>query len=252
MKKRLSIIFALILFLPLLFLLNNFNKNAFNASSESSLSLNLEKETVALTSLESKIRNSAVKVVSVNGLGHGSGSYFKMGDKYIVITAQHVVGSDKRFLIKADGTEIVIGNVVFSDELNDIAVLVVPKLNSKKAMKFRPAKKEYDQYLGDDVFYSSFPSSHSMLSLRGRVVGVEASPRNSYIVNGYAWLGASGSGVFNDRGEYMGCLVAIDIGATPGGYQLVETIVWVSPISNIYLKKLRDNVEFYSSSIPEL
>ena len=69
-------------------------------------------EQVALSKGEQNIRNAAVKVVDVQDRGHGSGTYFVVNSRHIVITAAHVVDTADIFKIVGNYGEISIGKVI--------------------------------------------------------------------------------------------------------------------------------------------
>ena len=57
---------------------------------------------------------------------------------------------------------------------------------------------------------------------------------NEYLyVFSHAYGGASGSGVFSKEGKYIGYIVAIDVGSTELGPDVLENIVIVAPSLNI-------------------
>ena len=45
----------------------------------------------------------------------------------------------------------------------------------------------------------------------------------------YAWGGSSGSGVFDKAGNYVGYIIAIDVGQTEFGVDVLENVVLVVP-----------------------
>ena len=49
----------------------------------------------------------------------------------------------------------------------------------------------------------------------------------------HAYGGASGSGVFSREGKYIGYVVAIDVGSTELGVDVLENIVIVAPTLNV-------------------
>jgi len=52
-------------------------------------------------------------------------------------------------------------------------------------------------------------------------------------MNSFAWGGASGSGVFTAKGQFVGYVLAIDIGQTDYGVDVLEDIVIVVPAFKI-------------------
>ena len=58
----------------------------------------------------------------------------------------------------------------------------------------------------------------------------------------YAWQGSSGSGVFDENGKYIGYVVAIDIGKTEHGIQILQNVVLVVPAFNVdWTKTITDS-----------
>lgn len=55
------------------------------------------------------------------------------------------------------------------------------------------------------------------------------SPDDYIYVNSYAWSGSSGSGVFSQRGDYIGFVLAIDVGPGFNGPTILENVVLVVP-----------------------
>jgi hypothetical protein len=178
-----------------------------------------------LTPVEVIARNSAVKVSDPFGRGHGSGTYVKMHGRYVVVTAAHVVGQLKTMFIEARDGEVVVGRVVFCDFDADLAILVVPQIQSRIAAPWRPCKDDTN-LLGAHLTYTGFPGHHDLLTIRGHVAALE---REMVVANMFGWFGASGSGAFTQSGRFVGVVTGIDV----GNWQLpipLDSIVWVSPI----------------------
>ena len=74
-----------------------------------------------------------------------------------------------------------------------------------------------------------------MVRTRGYVSGYEG---GYLIVNMYGWFGSSGAVLFNDLGEVVG--IVTGIGSEQG--QIMENIVWATPIYKIDNKALRKSV----------
>ena len=90
----------------------------------------------------------------------------------------------------------------------------------------------------DNVYYTGYPNTMGPFTVRGHVMGYDAvGARNRYILS-YAWMGASGSGVFNEEGNLVGYVLALDVGQTEYGVQILENVVMVSFSSNIDWKPL--------------
>lgn len=190
-----------------------------------------------LTLAEKKSRSSAVRVVRPFSEGHGSGTYMKMHGRLVVVTAAHVVeGYTVMFLREADGTQSA-ARVIYKDDEADIAVLQAPELKSRVAIPYRP-KKNDKNLLGAYVSYTGFPGRHELITIRGHVASLE---RNMIVINMFGWFGASGSGVFDREGRFLGVVSAIDVGNIGVPIPL-DSIVWVAPAWDIDEETLKIRV----------
>jgi S1-C subfamily serine protease len=169
-------------------------------------------------------RNSAVKVV--NQRGHGSGTYVKIGKNFFVLTARHVV-NDTNIVVIQGGIETVIGEIVFKSESQDIALVKIPALRYKKPIKVKPTSYN-NLEIGDELVYSGFPSSYELLTSGAQVSGTDS---KKVILQGFAWPGSSGCGAIDSTGKVIGIIVGVGIDWVRENPQLIETIVWMEPIT---------------------
>ena len=179
-----------------------------------------------LSLIEKQARNSAVKVIRPFEDGHGSGSYVKMHGRFIVITAAHVVGNYTTMIVEGRDDERVIGRVLYSDDKSDLALILVPRLESRLPAPYRPRKDGNINLVGSKVNYTGFPGRHDLLTIRGDVASFE---RDMIVINMFGWFGASGSGVFDSHGRFLGVVSGIDVGQWMFPIPL-DNIVWVAPI----------------------
>jgi hypothetical protein len=162
-----------------------------------------------LSITEQRARSAAVKVRSLLQGGHGSGTYMVAHGRRVVVTAAHVVRNESVMAIDGRDGETVVGQVVFADHDVDIAFIVVPEMETRTAMRYRPQRR-YDERLGGNHPYlhglslSSRSSHYSWLCC-----GIE---KEHIVTNMFGWFGSSGSGVFDQHGRYMGCVSGIDVG----------------------------------------
>jgi len=185
--------------------------------------------------VERRIREAAVRVMVADG--QGSGSYVKYKDFYFVITAQHVVDSIsyKPLYVKKD-SEMISAKVVWSNKKYDVAVLAIQKpFETIKPMSWKPASDLPE--IGDDLYYSGYPSRHQLLSFKGRVAGFENTgiDNENIIVHSYGWFGCSGSVIYDKEGYIVVVLWGVDVEHYPS-LAVVEDIIWVSPVRNIDLE----------------
>jgi S1-C subfamily serine protease len=141
--------------------------------------------------------------------------------------------------------ETVVGQVVFVDNKNDVAFLVVPEMETRTAIRLRTEKRYDERLIGTRLTYTGFPSEHNLLTIRGYIAGLK---HNMLVTNMFGWFGTSGSGVFDQRGRLVGIVAGIDIGNI--GYRIpLETIVWVAPLSQIDLETLKARI--LTSQVPQ-
>ena len=188
----------------------------------------------SLSTHELESRRSAVRVETESG--YGSGTYVLISRRRVVITAAHVIKDHSTVIIHGSEGEKVRGDVIYVDSDNDFAIVKLPTLKTRRAVRFRPAGSEPNDFIGQNIFYSGYPKGHELLTIRGSVAGVE---RGFLLLQSYAWMGASGAGVFNSLGEFVGVLVAVDVGFFDGSAHIVESIVWIIPIRNIETRLIR-------------
>lgn len=189
-------------------------------------------------------RNAAVRVQIDYGftLIYGSGTYFKWKNQTMVITAAHLfaLGGDSVFNSEAFITtphERVLGRLVYIDKQVDIAIFAVPELPSRRPATFNRA----DSYeIGESTVYSGFPGANNLLTFHGTMAGEGYG--TDIAMHSFAWPGSSGSGVFNEKGEFVGVVTAIMVGGGPGGRQLVGSVVYVAPASLIDSRYLLNNL----------
>ena len=203
-------------------------------------------DAINLTLTEKRTRQAAVKVRSLLQGGHGSGTYMVAYDRRIVATAAHVVRNESTMLIEGRDGEVVIGKVVYVDHMVDIAFMVVPEIETRTAIRYRPELKYDERLVGRNLTYTGFPSHHDLLTIRGYISALE---HGMIVSNMFAWFGSSGSGVFDQSGRYLGCVSGIDVGRFGGGIRIpLEEIVWVAPISQIDRELLK--IRILTSDVP--
>jgi len=215
-----------------------------NDSSVSSLGV---QEVSSLKGVEKKVRNAAVKVMS--GGGHGSGTYVKYKGFHLIITAAHVTVGEigDPYEIQAGPGINVIGRLVYEDRNIDAAAILVAPIPGKDPMKYKPLNLKAG--VGTNTVYSGYPSDLNLLTIRGSVAGYEwVSPNGPVILlHTYGWFGCSGSGIYDERGNFVGILwgVSVEMAFVP---QVVEDIIWVTPSHMIDEKEILTGITNLSES----
>ena len=191
---------------------------------------------IYLTRVDRAVRNAAVKVLDPMESGHGSGTYFSMHNRYVVLTAAHVVAKHEYMWIHGRHDEKVLGRVAHREPSTDLAIIVVPKLETRTAIKFRP-RREADM-VGEPIVYSGYPGKHDLLTIKGMIAGAE----DDYLIaHSYGWFGASGSGVFDRQGRITGVVSALDVGMFYMPHP-IEDMIWISPIWYLHSEMAKAHV----------
>ena len=193
----------------------------------------------------SKISREAAVVVHVqqkSGRYRGTGTYFKYKGQHIVVTAAHIWAESAPKPLSSAAMiesphEQVIGKIVYWDPYTDIAVLVVPSMDSRTPAAFKRAP---DYTVGEEVVYSGFPGNNSLLTFEGTLAGDGYG--TDLAMHSMAWGGSSGSGVFDSKGRFVGVVSSIMVGKGFYGPQLVGSIVYVAPANLIDMAFLKQNM----------
>ena len=179
---------------------------------------------------KAKSRNAAVEITSVDSEGSqikGSGAYIKYKGSHYILTAAHVVSSAPVAMIENDG-ETIIGDVVFVDELNDVALVSIKGMVTRAPIMWSVEK---DNKIGEQIIYSGYPNAYKLLTIEGKVAGYDG---EKTIIHSYVWKGASGSVVLSKRGKIVGVVSAVDVGADVLGYPtIIEDVGLVVPVDTV-------------------
>tara|TARA_R110000824_G_scaffold555_4_gene3581 strand:- start:2486 stop:3190 length:705 start_codon:yes stop_codon:yes gene_type:complete len=176
---------------------------------------------------------SAVKLVPHHdgiAIGEASGGYFIYNGTKFILTAAHVVADAD--VVKAKeryGIGFVDCKVAYVNEHYDIAV-IVPQAEFKTQ---KPLKYTYDYAMkrGEPLYFTGYPGEMEEITMHGSFAG---NAGEFYLLQSAAWLGSSGSPVFDSKGRVIGVISGIVIGWTPFGTpQLVNNMVVVSPMYSI-------------------
>ena len=173
--------------------------------------------------------------------GSGSGNFFMYSGKKFIITAAHVVqGADSVEAKERFGIESVTCKVAYVNEYSDIAVLI--PLEEFQTLK--PIKYTYNYMMkrGEPVYFTGYPAELEEITSYGHVAGEYG---DFFVIQSVAWMGSSGSVVFNGKGQVIGIVSGVKVGYTPVGLpQVVNNVVMVSPIlylNDSFLREILKN-----------
>jgi len=203
------------------------------------------KETVAVQSS----RHSILHVLSADEVDDGfakmSGTYVTHNNKFYVITAAHGIIGECDHMFVATSSEHVYDCIryIVIDKFVDYAIVEIEEVSRRTPIKLTqavPSNREWRQETSvlNEVFYTGYPNGLGPLTFRGSVAGVSD---ESYIyLHSYAWPGSSGAGVFSYDGNMIGIIIALNVGLTGAGYDVLEDLVIVTPLFMIDWKAAYD------------
>ena len=187
-------------------------------------------------------RQSAVRILSYSpesgGLASSSGTYMRLKNNYFVVTTNHgIVGNCEDTKVMADQEMYDCINFIETNSDVDYALIQIEKIENRKPIRvpngMARTKRDWVDALSimSKTYYTGFPNSLGPLTIDGKVMGY--SPDDYIYINSYAWSGSSGSGVFSQRGDYIGYVLAIDVGPGFDGPTILENVVLVVPAYRI-------------------
>jgi len=189
--------------------------------------------------------NSVVRIMSrdVRGVAVSTGTMFQHEDSYYVLTVAHGIMSECEAVLIWTGemSFLPCQEIVVIDRQIDYAVIKIESPGLATPIKIERVLPSPGQYrrvysLMNKVYYTGFPNSTGPLTISGEISGY--APDGNFFLHSYAWSGSSGSAVFSHNGKLIGLVVAIDIGRTPFGVQLLSNVVVVVPVSRFDWDKI--------------
>jgi len=184
-------------------------------------------------------RQSILQVLSTSekrtGFSKMSGTYATYGDRFYVITAAHGVHGECEHFFVATANDNIYDCIkyVLVDQHVDYAIVEIEQVFDREPVELKsviPSNREWLQETSvlSEVFYTGYPNGLGPLTFRGAIAGL--SQENYLYLHSYAWPGSSGSGVFSYDGNLIGVLIALNVGFTPAGYDVLEDLVIVTPL----------------------
>tara|TARA_R110002020_G_scaffold13026_1_gene47098 strand:+ start:814 stop:1653 length:840 start_codon:yes stop_codon:yes gene_type:complete len=170
-----------------------------------------------------------------NGYAKMSGTYVTHKDKFYVLTAAHGIVGGCNFMFVATSKNNIYECIkyIIVDYETDYAIIEIEKVNKRIPLKLTqvlPSNRQWKQETSilNKVFYTGYPNSLGPLTFEGSVAGL--SEENYLYLHSYAWPGSSGSGIFSYDGNLVGILIALNVGFTGAGYDVLEDLVIVTPL----------------------
>lgn len=189
-------------------------------------------------------RKSAVKVISLSPVDYsfstGSGTYVTYKDRYFILTVAHGINPECS-LIKVlgaagNGQYVECKKVIEINPYVDYSIIEVDEIKGLTPInlaKQQLTKAEWTDSTAalSNVIYTGYPNDMGVLTFAGTIAAYGSD--DQIYMHSYAWSGASGSGVFNEQGQLIGYIMALLVGETNYGPDVLEDIVIVVPLFNI-------------------
>jgi len=186
-------------------------------------------------------RSSAVQVMSYSetsaDISAMSGTYIHYSGELYVLTASHGITAPCELTqIVADDELFDCLQFVLRDRHSDYMVMKVEEIINREPVELPEEMPNHSEWIEDlaiqsTIYYTGYPNRGGPYTFDGRVVSIENS--RAFYIDSYAWSGSSGAGVFSASGNLIGWVVALDIGQTMYGRQVLENFIWVTPLHQV-------------------
>lgn len=180
---------------------------------------------------------SAVRIISPtedeSATSLATGTYFTYKGKHYVLTVAHaILGPCKNLLIVYFEHTASCLEFTLVDLRMDYAIIEIEEIEDRVPVRM-PQSLQLDKYpkILDKTYYTGYPNSAGPLTITGTIAGF--TDDGLIFLQSYAWTGSSGSGVFDHQGNLIGIIMALDIGVTQHGVDVMEDLLIVVPINEI-------------------
>jgi len=181
---------------------------------------------------------SAVHVISATDISNlvslSSGTYIKYRNKFYILTTSHgIIGECNEIAIVYFDNYTGCKSFVVNNKSLDYVLIEIDEIDYRTPVRMSSdvSKNALKYKLMDKAYYTGYPNSAGPLTFGGTVSGFD---NFGYIyLHSYAWSGSSGAGVFDSRGKLIGMVMAIDVGTSEYGVDVLEDIIVVIPIDMI-------------------
>jgi hypothetical protein len=192
-----------------------------------------------------KSRSSSVRIMSLSDdqqvFASATGTYFTAYGRYFVLTVNHgIQGPCELTRVEASDEFVDCVRYIDLNERVDYALVEIEKLSTRTPIKIPQdvAKDDLDFAIMTEIYYTGFPNGAGPLTLDGKIIGYMSG--DFIYVKSYAWSGSSGAGVFASNGKLIGYVLALDVGYTEYGIDVLENIVFVVPVTAVRWDSLRE------------
>lgn len=187
-------------------------------------------------------RKSVLLVMSGKAQSSGfstmSGTYLTYKNKYYVLTAAHgIMGECEHFFVATDEDDVYeCIKYIEIERDRDYAIVEIEEVREREAVTLPTTIPHNFQWKSElatlnKVFYTGYPNSIGPLTFEGSVAGV--SDEQYVYLHSYAWPGSSGAGVFSQEGNLIGIILALNVGFTAAGYDVLEDLVIIMPLFKV-------------------
>ena len=188
-----------------------------------------------------KSRQSAVQLMSFdpngNGISASSGIYIVYEGNYFILTTSHGIG------MVCELTQVVVDeqlydcvHYTFRDPQTDYIIIQIEPILERTPVRIPadlPHRQEWIEELAvqTTIFYTGFPNQGGPYTFDGKIVGYQE--EEAIFIDSYGWSGSSGAGVFSESGNLIGWVMALEVGETYFGREVLENFIWVIPLFKV-------------------
>ena len=191
-----------------------------------------------------KSRLSAVRVLSLSEdqqtFSAASGTYFTSLGRHFILTVNHgIMGPCALTKIEVGDNFVACVQYIELNSGVDYAIIEVEEIENRVPIKIPQdlPKGKRPFSLMNTTYYTGFPNNAGPFTIRGSIIGYF---NDDFIyLQSYGWAGSSGAGVFAQNGDLIGHVLAIDIGYTEYGVDVLEDVILVVPVTRVNWASIR-------------
>jgi S1-C subfamily serine protease len=195
---------------------------------------NVNSATDAVFTKHEKVALEASGMIATSN-GFGTGTCFEYKNRKIILTAKHVIkenadNNEKIYFLQNNKT-IELSPLKMYENIDLATLDIKADAEDVKCNSFTPLKS-IPKVFGESVFYVGYPNGVGPVRISGEIANYFIE-EDMYIMQSFAWPGASGSAVYDRKGKIIGVVSAVQT-AIFNPSILLENIVYVTSIRNIF------------------